>query len=65
MASFLATVLHLGTRPSDIERFLKGNFDSSKAIWAGPMSAGKAVFAYDPSAAERAWMAGFLGMKKE
>jgi hypothetical protein len=27
--------------------------------------AGQAVFAYDPSAAERAWMAGFLGMKQE
>jgi hypothetical protein len=28
----IATVLHLGTRPSDLERFLKGDFESSKAI---------------------------------
>jgi hypothetical protein len=136
----IATVLHLGTRPSDLKKFLQGDFESSKAIssakkvlppfggmygmlsnefvhlgrlysepqlyrpyetrkdegldtalavlktsvwlfyvtseltflesakkpryWrrAGPMSAGQAVFAYDPSAAERNWMAGFLGI---
>ncbi len=28
----IATVLHLGIRPSDLERFLKGDFESSKAI---------------------------------
>jgi hypothetical protein len=135
----IATVLHLGTRPSDLERFLKGDFESSKAIstakkvlppfggmygllsnefvhlgklytepqlyrpyesrkdegldtalvvlktcvwlfyvtaeltfqevvrtpryWrrASAISAGQALFAYDPSAAEREWMSKFLG----
>ncbi|MFI5110026.1 MAG: YecA family protein [Terriglobales bacterium] len=138
----IATVLHLGTRPSDLERFLKGDFESSKAIstakkvlppfggmygllsnefvhlgrlytepqlyrpyesrkdegldtalvvlktnvwlfyvtaeltfqnvvkkpryWrrASAISAGQALFAYDPSAAEREWMEKFLGMNQ-
>lgn len=28
----IATVLHLGIRPSDLEKFLQGDFDSSKAV---------------------------------
>jgi len=138
----IATVLHLGTRPSDLERFLKGDFESSKAIssarkvlppfgglygtlsnefvhlgrlytepqlylpyesrkderldtalsvlkisvwlfyvtaelafleivnkpryWRreSAVSAGQAMFAYDPSTAERDWMGKFLGIKQ-
>jgi hypothetical protein len=138
----IATVLHLGTRPFDLEKFLKGDFDSTRAIstakkvlppfgdmygllsnefvhlgrlYAEPqlyrpyesrkdegldtalavlkttvwlfyvtaeltfleivdkprywrtesaVSAGQAMFAYDPSAAERDWMGKFLGIKQ-